>query len=422
MNALSRRRFLQLLGLSSAAAAAPTLLRAQAQSVVPAATANRVVVVGGGFAGATVAKYLRLWGGAAVDVTLVEANPSHVSCILSNLVLNNSMSLSQITFNYAALQQKYGVRIVTGKAVGIEGKALRLADGQRLDYERLVLAPGIAFLPVPGLKMNRVPHAWQAGPQTTLLQKQLAAMPAGGTFVMTIPPAPYRCPPGPYERACLVADYLKRTKPGSKVIVLDANPKIMAEEHTFSTAFNQTHAGIIEYRPGVTLNQVDSRQRIAKTSQGDVKASVLNVIPTQQAGGIVASAGLIPAGQRWAPVNPLSYESTLLPGVHIIGDAQGTGQPKSGHIANAEAKVCADAILRAFAGEAPDPAPVTNSACYSPITANTASWLTAVYAYNPNTGLMEVVPDSFGEAPAPTQGNYEKMFDWAAGLFGDTFA
>jgi NADPH-dependent 2,4-dienoyl-CoA reductase/sulfur reductase-like enzyme len=422
MNALSRRRFLQLLGLSSAAAAAPTLLRAQAQSVVPAATANRVVVVGGGFAGATVAKYLRLWGGAAVDVTLVEANPSHVSCILSNLVLNNSMSLSQITFNYAALQQKYGVRIVTGKAVGIEGKALRLADGQRLDYERLVLAPGIAFLPVPGLKMNKVPHAWQAGPQTTLLQRQLAAMPAGGTFVMTIPPAPYRCPPGPYERACLVADYLKRNKPGSKVIVLDANPKIMAEEHTFSTAFNQTHAGIIEYRPGVTLNQVDSRQRIAKTSQGDVKASVLNVIPTQQAGGIVASAGLIPAGQRWAPVNPLSYESTLLPGVHIIGDAQGTGQPKSGHIANAEAKVCADAILRAFAGEAPDPAPVTNSACYSPITANTASWLTAVYAYNPNTGLMEVVPDSFGEAPAPTQGNYEKMFDWAAGLFGDTFA
>lgn len=422
MNALSRRRFLQLLGLSSAAAAAPTLLRAQAQSVVPAATANRVVVVGGGFAGATVAKYLRLWGGAAVDVTLVEANPSHVSCILSNLVLNNSMSLSQITFNYAALQQKYGVRIVTGKAVGIEGKALRLADGQRLDYERLVLAPGIAFLPVPGLKMNKVPHAWQAGPQTTLLQRQLAAMPAGGTFVMTIPPAPYRCPPGPYERACLVADYLKRNKPGSKVIVLDANPKIMAEEHTFSTAFNQTHAGIIEYRPGVTLNQVDSRQRIAKTSQGDVKASVLNVIPTQQAGGIVASAGLIPAGQRWAPVNPLSYESTLLPGVHIIGDAQGTGQPKSGHIANAEAKVCADAILRAFAGETPDPAPVTNSACYSPITANTASWLTAVYAYNPNTGLMEVVPDSFGEAPAPTQGNYEKMFDWAAGLFGDTFA
>lgn len=422
MNALSRRRFLQLLGLSSAAAAAPTLLRAQAQSVVPAATANRVVVVGGGFAGATVAKYLRLWGGAGVDVTLVEANPSHVSCILSNLVLNNSMSLSQITFNYAALQQKYGVRIVTGKAVGIEGKALRLADGQRLDYERLVLAPGIAFLPVPGLKMNRVPHAWQAGPQTTILQKQLAAMPAGGTFVMTIPPAPYRCPPGPYERACLVADYLKRTKPGSKVIVLDANPKIMAEEHTFSTAFNQTHAGIIEYRPGVTLNQVDSRQRIAKTSQGDIRASVLNVIPTQQAGGIVASAGLIPTGQRWAPVNPLSYESTLLPGVHIIGDAQGTGQPKSGHIANAEAKVCADAILRAFAGEAPDPAPVTNSACYSPITSQTASWLSSRFAYDPATAKMALVAGGLVEAPSISKDNYEEMFKWFNTLMEDSFA
>lgn len=169
---------------------------------MPAAvTANRVVVAGGGFAGATVAKYLRLWGGAAVDVILVEANPSHVSCILSNLVLNNSMSLSQITFNYAALQQKYGVRIVTGKAVGIEGKALRLADGQRLDHERLVLAPGIAFLPVPGLKMNKVPHAWQAGPQTTLLVCAASRDACRWHFCHDHLPAPYRCPPGPYERA-----------------------------------------------------------------------------------------------------------------------------------------------------------------------------------------------------------------------------
>jgi len=248
-------------------------------------------------------------------------------------------------------------------------------------------------------------------------------MPAGGLFIMTIPPKPYRCPPGPYERACVVADYLKRTKPGSKVIILDANPGIVAEAETFTKAFTQTHAGVIEYHPNVALLAVDSNQRIAKTNIGDFKADVLNVIAPQKAGGIVTSAGLTTDG-RWAPVNPLNYESTIpgMSGIHIIGDSQGTGQPKSGHIANAEAKVCADAILRAFAGEAPDPAPMTNSACYSPITANTASWLTAVYAYNPATKTMDLVPASFGEAASPTKDNYEDMFDWAANLFADTFA
>ncbi len=424
MNTLSRRHFLKLMGATAAVAASPAALRAQTTSAT-----GRVVVVGGGFAGATIAKYLRHWSGGNVAVTLVDANLAHVSCILSNLALNSSMSLSQITFNYEALKQKYGVNFVQGRAAGIDNdkQQLKLDSGILLDYERLILAPGIDFAAIPGLDSSLVPHAWQAGPQTTLLKQQLAAMPSRGTFVLTIPKAPYRCPPGPYERACVVADYLKRKKPGSNVIVLDANPKIMAEEHTFTTAFNQTYAGVIEYHSNVLLNEVEvvsSTKRIARTSQGNFPAHVLNVIPPQKAGKIVFDVGLVPSGQNWASVNPLTYESTLIPGskIHIIGDSQGTSQPKSGHIANAEAKVCADAILRAFAGEEPDPAPVTNSACYSPITAKTASWLTAVFAYNPKTGAMEAVPESFGEAPAATEENYEKMFDWAGNLFGDTFA
>lgn len=413
MNTISRRHFMKLIGASTALATTPLLLRAQ----TPAS--GRVVIVGGGFAGATAAKYLRHWSGGNVAVTLVDANPAHVSCILSNLVLNNSLGLSQITFNYEALRQKYGVNVVQGRAVGAADGQLSLQDGRKLAYDRLILAPGIDFVTVPGLDINRIPHAWQAGPQTTLLKQQLAAMPAGGVFILTIPLAPYRCPPGPYERACLVADYLKKNRPGSKVIVLDANPKIMAEEHTFTVAFNQTHAGIVDYRPNVLLTEVDSTNRIAKTDQGNFQASVLNVLPPQKAGQIAFDAGLTEG--NWAPVHPLTYESTLLKNIHIIGDAQGTSQPKSGHIANSEAKVCADAILRAFAGESPDPAPMTNSACYSPITAKTASWLTAVFAYDPETQTMKSVPEAFGEAPAATEEHYEKMFDWASNLFSDTF-
>jgi sulfide dehydrogenase [flavocytochrome c] flavoprotein subunit len=413
---MNRRKFLQLLGAGGALAMTPSLGRLRAAG----GSAARVVVVGGGFGGATAAKYLKLWN-PAVEVTLVEPNASHISCILSNLALNGSLDLAQITFGYDELQKR-GVGIVEARAAGVDPVARRvdLDNGQQLDYDRLILAPGIDFVPVPGLDFELVPHAWKAGPQTTLLQRQLAAMPAGGTFVMTVPKAPYRCPPGPYERACLVADYLRKNKPGSRVVVLDANPRIMAEEHTFSTAFEQTYAGMIDYHTDVALQSVNSPGRSAVTSAGTFRGEVLNVIPDQRAGAIAELAGTLNGG-RWAAVDPLDYQSLTVPDVHVIGDAQGTGQPKSGHIANAEAKVCADAILRHFNGESPDPAPVTNSACYSPITADTASWLTAVFAYNPDSGAMQLVPESLGEANRPSRGNYSMMFDWASNLFADTF-
>lgn len=418
MSKINRRDFLKLVGASAAVAGVPRLARAQ---MVP----PRVVVVGGGFAGATVAKYLRHWGGTAVDVTLVEANPNHVSCILSNLVVNGTLGLNSITFDYETLRAKYGVKPVQGRVVGVDGvsRKVRLAGGQELQYDRLVLAPGIAFDAIPGLDSNRIPHAWIAGPQTTLLKNQLAAVPIGGRVVMTIPAAPYRCPPGPYERACVIADYLRRRKPGGRIVVLDANPGIMAEKETFTRAFNEKYQGTLEYRSGVTINEVDSLNRIVKTSAGSFKANVLNVIPRQRAGKIVADAGLVnDASGRWAGVNPLSYESTAVAGIHVLGDSQATGQPKAGHIANGEAKVCADAILRSFRGEEPDPAPMTNSACYSPITSREASWLTAVFAYDPVSKTMKAVPASSGEAREWNSGNFEKMFDWAINLFSDTFA
>lgn len=415
MSSIKRRDFLKLVGGVAAFAAMPPLVRA-------ATTAPRVVIIGGGFGGATAAKYIKFWGGN-IDVTLVDGNGGHIACILSNLVLTGAQTLDRITFSYDNLGSR-GVRVIQDFAMEIDPVArnVLLAGGTRLPYDHLVLSPGIDFVPIPGWDENLVPHAWRAGPQTTLLQNQLAAMSPGGVFVMTIPKAPYRCPPGPYERACVVADFVKRTKPGSKVIVLDANAGIVAEPHTFDAAFSQTHAGIIEYHTSVAVTSVDSINRIVYTSTGAIQASVLNVLGPQQAGKIVRDAGLaIDPSSRWAPVDPLSYASTVYPDIHVIGDSQATGQPKSGHMANAQAKVCADAIVRSFSGLAPNPSPATASACFSPITATTASWLTAVFQYDPATRSMKVVPASFAEAGSPSVSNYKRMFTWADSLFTDTF-
>lgn len=417
MSITKRRDFLRLVGGTAALASLPPIVKA-------ATTAPRVVVVGGGFGGATAAKYIKKWGGN-VEVTLVEANAGHIGCILSNLVVTGSLSLDRITSSYNALSGTRGVRLVQDRAIEVDpvSRIVLLAGGTRLPYDHLVLAPGIDFLPIPGWDPDFIPHAWRAGRQTLLLRNQLAGMTPGGTFVLTIPKAPYRCPPAPYERACLVADYVTRHKPGSKVIVLDANPGIVAEPHTFVRAFDETYAGIIEYHRNVSIESVDSGNRIVYTNIGVIQASVLNVLAPQQAGRIVRDAGLaIDASARWAPVNPLSYASTVYPNIHVIGDSQATAQPKSGHMANAQAKVCADAIVRGFSGLAPNPVATTSSACLSLITASTASWLTVAFQYDPAARSMAPVSASLGNAPMRSDDNYEDMFEWVDTLLADTFA
>jgi sulfide dehydrogenase [flavocytochrome c] flavoprotein chain len=394
--------------------------------------ARRVVVVGGGMAGATVAKYLRLWGGSGLQVTLIERESVYTSNILSNLVLNGSVTMNTLYFNYARLVSGYGVKVLRATVDSIRPDLRRVQYTQNgvageVTYDRLVVAPGIDFDFPPGLTTPdaqlAAPHAWKAGAQTLALRDQLQAMPTGGTFLLAIPAKPYRCPPGPYERACVVADWLKRNRPGSKVLVLDANPSITAEVATFTKAFNVTYQGIVTYVPNAAVISVDVATRNVNTTFGPFHGDVLNIIPPHRAGRIVADAGLAnDAAGRFAIVNVLSYESTAKPFVHVIGDAAATTQPKAGHIANQEAKVCADAIVRMFAGLAPDPSPVTNSACYSPITATTASWLTAVFAYDPVTKTMVPVPASSGEATGPSGDHYEDMFLWFDTLMKDSFA
>ena len=421
----SRRRVLQAAG---AAAGLGALGACATTAPVAEKKLGRVLVVGAGYGGATAAKYLKLWGGAGIEVMLIDRETAFVSCPLSNLVLGGSRRIEDLTIGYEGLRRQ-GVVVLSDEVRSIDPAKRKVTFGKFADqtFDRIVVSPGIDFnfAAIQGLDaeaQKTILHAWKAGPQTVALRRQLEAMPDGGVYVLTVPLAPYRCPPGPYERACVVADWLKKNRAGSKVIVLDANPGITAEPLAFTNAFDVVHKGVVEYHPGVTINSIDASTMTLNTSLGNLKAKVINAIPPHKAGKVVINNGLANVGGRWAGVDVLTYQSTAAPGIHVIGDASATTQPKAGHIANQEAKTCADAIVRLLAGRSPDPSPITNSACYSPITADTASWLTAVFAYDPVSRTMQPVPGAAGEAAARSQDNYNEMFKWFNTLMEDSFA
>jgi len=388
---------------------------------------SRVIVIGGGLGGATVAKYLRLWGDA-IEVTLVERDTSYTSCILSSLVLTGQRSLSNQSFNYDKLISKYGIKRIQGEVVSIDPVAVKvtLADGKILSADRIVLAPGIDFDEVPGLgTSDKMPHAWKAGPQTALLASQLKAMPTNGTVILSIPPTPYRAAPAPYERASLIADWIKTKKPQGKLVVLDANPDFVIEKDNFSKAFFDLHKNIVTYVPNAAVTQVDPATMKVYTSQGVFAGDVVNLIPRQKAGKLVISSGLNNATSgRFAGVNVLSYASTVAGAekIHVIGDSSATTQPKAGHMANQQAKVCADAISRILSGGSPDPAPVTNAAAFSAITQDQATWLTMGYQYDAPTLAMKVVAASSATSVGWSRGNFDDMGTWFQALMTDTFA
>lgn len=441
---MNRRNFISTMGLSGLGLLTLSSLPAFAEEFiapvqfpVPTNTgiSGNIVVVGGGMAGATVAKYLRLWGGADVTVTLVEKESEYISNIMSNTVLTGQRTLANLKYAYSVLTGHYGVKLIRQEVTKINADSIELANGiTKLNFDRLIVAPGLDFDLMPGMSLlseyeTLIPHAWKAGPQTTLLRNQLVSMTDGAPIVITIPLMPFRCPPGPYERTCVIADWLKTHKPNSKVIVLDANANIVVEKDNFTKAFNETHAGYVEYHAGCTITNIDSASRTVVYDQGlslnnSIIAGVLNPIPPQRAPKLLVEAGLVDG--RFAPVDVLSYQSTKSPNIHVIGDASLTTMPKAGHIANQEAKTCADAILRLLQGQDPDQAPVTNSACFTPITATEATWLSAVYQYDPDAQKMVIPSQHNGGTPiaatAPSTKNYQEMLGWFDSLMGDTFA
>jgi sulfite dehydrogenase len=391
---------------------------------------GKVVVVGGGFAGTTAAKYLRMWGGN-VDVTLVERGDAFVSCPISNLVLGGHKQMTDITVPYSGLD-KHGVKRVKGEVTAIDAQAkrVRLADGTQLPYDRVVVAPGIDFMPeqIGGLQAaldsGQVLHSWKAGPQTVALRKQLTDMADGGVVAVSIPKVPYRCPPGPYERACMIAGYLKTAKPKSKLLVLDANPEIQSKKALFEKAFADHYKGILEYRPNAELKEVAGGGKVAKLEFEDVRADVLNVIPPQRAGDLARTAGLVNINNRWAGVNWLTMESSAVPGVHVLGDATfpAPAMPKSGHMANQHAKVAAAAIVQLLKGEAVNTAPVVMNTCYSFVTARDVVHVASVHQYDAADKTFKAVPGSGGVSAAANQVEGRYALAWAQNIWADMLA
>jgi len=422
LSPLSRRR---LLGAGAAFAAASL---GGCAGLTGGPSIGRVVVVGGGFGGATAARYLKMWGGN-IDVTLVERNADFVSCPISNLVLGGHKQMADITRGYDGLKAM-GVKVVQGEVTAIDaaGKKVRLAGGGEMPYDRLVVSPGVDFMvdQVGGLQAamdsGRIAHAWKAGPQTLALRRQIESMADGGVFALSIPKVPYRCPPGPYERACMVASYFKVAKPKSKVLVLDANPEIQSKKALFEKAFDQHYKGMLEYRPNAELKELAGN--VAKLEFDDVKADVLNVVPPQRAGDLVRTAGLVNVNSRWVGVTWLTMESTAAPGIHVLGDATfpGPAMPKSGAMANQHAKVAAAAIIQLLRGEAVNPAPLVMNTCYSFVTARDAVHVTSVHQYDATDKTFKTVPGSGGVSAAANQIESRYALSWAENTWADMLA
>jgi NADPH-dependent 2,4-dienoyl-CoA reductase/sulfur reductase-like enzyme len=386
---------------------------------------GRVVVIGGGYAGAAAAKYLRLWSLGALEVIVVESNRQFVSCPLSNLVLSGAKSIDDLTFDYKLLQSNHGIQWVQDQvtAIDVDAKKISMQRGE-LSYDRLIIAPGVDFIydNLPMLQsaeaQKQVPHAWKAGWQTVNLHQQLAAMPDGGVFVMNVPAAPYRCPPGPYERAAQVAFYLKSHKPKSKVIVLDANAEIVSKKGLFTKVFNEMYAGLVDYRPNSTLVSVDVASKTVSTEFETVRADVLNIIPPQRAGKPAQMAQLNNVDKRWCEVDFLTYESRLAVNVHVIGDAVSAALPKSAHMATNQAKICANAIVQLMAGADPDPAPVFANTCYSYVTDKSAMHVANVYRYDPVKKVM-ISAEGGGVSLAPSEREGAYAGAWAKNIWSD---
>ena len=393
----------------------------------------RVLVVGGGYGGATAAKYVRLFSGQMIEVTLIEPNDAFVSCPISNLVLGGSKTMADITTPYTALARNHGVRVIKDTVASIDPvkKVAVLASGPTIAYDKLILSPGIDLMldSVAGLRAanseGRVLHAWKAGPETLALRRQLEAMPDGGVYALTIPEAPYRCPPGPYERACQVASYFKAVKPRSKVLVLDANQDVTSKGPLFKKVWSEQYKDILEYRPQHKTTSVDTRTGTIKFElQEDVKANVLNVVPMMRAGAIAVQTGLANANARWCHVNFLSFESTAAKDIHVLGDSiqVAPGMPKSGHMANNHGKVAAAAVVAELSGWAVNPAPMLTNTCYSFTDAKQVIHVASVHEYVAAEKTFKTVAGSGGVSPGPTELEGSYAWNWARTIWADTLA
>jgi sulfite dehydrogenase len=389
---------------------------------------GRVVVIGGGYGGATAAKYLRMWE-PGIDVVMVERNDAFTSCPMSNLVLGGSRTMEEIRRPYDGLRRR-GVRVVNDEATAIDAakKVVRLQRGGDLPYDRLIVSPGIDFnfAEIEGYQasQDRILHAWKAGPQTLALRRQLEAMKDGGVYVLAVPLAPYRCPPGPYERASQVAHYFKKAKPRSKVLILDANPDVTSKGPLFKRAWADLYKDIVEFRGNAKVVAVDAGSMSVRTDFDTIKGDVLNVVPPQRAGDIAVKAGLITHNNRWCDVDWRTLESKKVPGVHVLGDAtlSAPGMPKSGHMTNQQAKVCAAAVIELMSGRAPNPTPVMTNTCYSYVSDSEVIHVASVHQWDAAQSTIIPVKGAGGVSAARNELEGKYAWAWAQNIWADMLA
>ena len=426
---LTRREFLKWMSAGAGATAVPGCQTTDTLGDAPVGAA-RVVVVGGGYGGATAAKYVKMWA-PDIDVVLIERDAHFISCPVSNLVLAGNTTMEEITMSRETLRAR-GVRMVRGEAVAIDAqkREVRLARGASVPYDRLIVSPGVDFIfdRLPGWRsadaQQRVLHAWKAGEQTVALRKQLQDMQDGGVYVLHIPLAPYRCPPGPYERVCQVADYFKRAKPRSKILVLDANPDITSKPGLFRAEWNGQYKRLIEYRPNSELEDVDAKNMTLKLTFDNIKGDVLNIVPPHRAGDIARSAGLITANERWCGVDWLTMESVAVKGIHVLGDStlSAPAMPKSASMANQHAKVCAAAVVAMLKNQPVNPSPVMMNTCYSFVSAKAAMHVTSIHQYDMKEKTLIAVKGSGGVSDKSSELEAAYAWGWAKNIWADSLA
>ena len=393
----------------------------------------QILVIGGGFGGATAAKYLRLFSNNTANVILIEPNASFLSCPMSNFVVAGMRSMADIASPYDSLTKHHGIKLIRDSvsAIDPDKKTVKLSSGSVIGYDKVVLSPGISLMTnsIEGLaKANQAGvtlQAWKAGPETLMLYKQLAAMRDGGVFAISIPEAPYRCPPGPYERASLVANYLKQHKPKSKVLILDANQDITSKGALFKKAWSEQYSGLIEYLSSHNVTGVDAKTKTLRFEvQDDVRADVLNVLPAMSAGEIAIKTGLANANGRWVNVDFLNFEATATRDIHVLGDAIQTAplMPKSGHMANQHAKVAAAAIIAQLNDWPINPAPVVNNTCYSFVSEQAAVHIASVHQYDAQAKTFKSVPGAGGLSSEPSNTEASYAWGWAHNIWADTLA
>ena len=391
----------------------------------------QVVVIGGGYGGATAAKYVRVLSNYKISVVLVEPNNTFISCPMSNLVLGGSKTMAQITTPYTALSSKHGVSLVHDLVTAIDPakKTVSLKNGGTISYDKLIVSPGVDmhFDSIEGLQAahasGQILQAWKAGAETTALRQQLEAMPDGGVYALTVPEAPYKCPPGPYERASQVAHYFKQAKPKSKVLILDANPDITSKPALFKKFWSDNYKDIIEFRPNHKVVAVDAKTSTLKFDvQESIRADVLNVLPAMRAGSIAMQTGLATVNNRWCGINYQTFESLAAKDIHVLGDATlaAPAMPKSGHMANSHGKVAAAAVVAQLSDLAINPRPLLTNTCYSYVSDKLVIHVASVHQFNAEEKTFKTVPGSGGlstEANA-LEGTY--AWNWAQNIWADT--